>query len=73
VAWVSQVLGQGLIAFGMARLPASFSSVSLLVQPAAAAFLAWLLLGEALTGWQLVGGAGVVAGILLARRGSGLG
>jgi drug/metabolite transporter (DMT)-like permease len=70
VAWVSQVLGQGLIAFGLAHLPASFSSVSLLVQPAAAALLAWAILGEQLSAWQVVGGVGVIAGIFLARRGS---
>lgn len=70
VAWVSQVLGQGLIAFGMGHLPASFSAVSLLVQPAAAALLAWAILGEALSGWQALGGIAVIAGILLARRGS---
>ena len=67
LAWVSQGLGQGLIALGLKRLPASFSSVTLLVQPAAAAVLAWVLLGEALSGWQLLGGVSVVFGILLAR------
>ena len=70
LAWLAQVVGQGLIAFGMARLPASFSSVSLLLQPPAAAVLAWLLLGESLSGWQLAGGAAVLAGIVWARRAS---
>ena len=70
LAWVSQVAGQGLIAFGMAHLPASFSSVSLLVQPAAATVLAWALLSESLSWWQAAGGAAVLGGILLARRGS---
>lgn len=69
LAWVSQGAGQGLIALGLKRLPASFSSVTLLVQPAAAALLAWLLLGEALGGWQVLGGIAIVAGVLLARRG----
>jgi drug/metabolite transporter (DMT)-like permease len=72
VAWVSQVFGQGLIAYGLAHLPASFSSVSLLVQPAAAALLAWAILGEQLTAWQALGGVGVMGGIFLARRGSRL-
>lgn len=70
LAWVSQVAGQGLIAFGFKRLPASFSSVTLLVQPPAAAFVAWVILGEGLSWWQAAGGAAVVAGILLARRAS---
>lgn len=70
LAWISQVGGQGLIAFALAHLPASFSSVSLLVQPVAAAILAWLILDEALTGWQGLGGLVVLAGIALARRAS---
>lgn len=68
LAWVSQVAGQGLIAYALAYLPASFSSVSLLVQPMAAAILAWLILDEALTWWQGLGGLVVLAGIGLARR-----
>ena len=70
IAWVSHVGGQGLIAFALAHLPASFSSVALLVQPVSAAALAWLLLGEALGGLQALGAAVVIAGILLARRAS---
>jgi len=54
----------------VAHLSASFSSVSLLVQPVAAAALAWLLFGEALAALQWWGGAAVLLGITLARRGS---
>ena len=68
LAWISQVAGQGLIAFALAHLPASFSSVSLLVQPVAAAMLAWLILNEALTWWQGLGGLVVLAGIAFTRR-----
>ena len=70
IAWVSHVGGQGLIAFALAHLPASFSSVALLVQPVSAAILAWVLLGGALGGLQALGAAVVIAGILLARRAS---
>ena len=70
LAWISQVLGQGLIVYGLAHLPASFSSVGLLIQPVAAALLAWVLLGEALGALQLAGGAAVLVGILVARRAS---
>ena len=63
----SQILGQGLIAWGMAHLPASFSSVSLLVQPVAATVLAWIILGEAFGGLQALGGVVVLAGILTCR------
>ena len=69
LALVSHASGQSLIAFALAHLPASFSSVGLLLQPAIAACLAWLVLGERLSGWQGVGGAVILCGIYLARRG----
>ena len=67
MALVSQVAGQGLIAWAMAHLPASFSSVSLLVQPVAAAILAWVLLAEPFGALQALGGAVVLAGIVICR------
>ncbi|WP_029006829.1 DMT family transporter [Azospirillum halopraeferens] len=70
LALVSHAGGQSLIAYALAHLPAAFSSVSLLLQPAAAAVFAWALLGESLGPWQAAGAAIVLAGILLARRGS---
>ena len=70
LAMVSQVLGQGLIAYAFAHLPASLSSVSLLIQPVMAALFAWLLFHEAIGPAQWIGGAMVLGGIYLARRGS---
>jgi drug/metabolite transporter (DMT)-like permease len=70
LALVSQVAGQSLIAYGFAHLPASFSSVSLLFQPVLAALYAWAILGEGMGALQMAGGAIVLAGIWLARRGS---
>jgi drug/metabolite transporter (DMT)-like permease len=67
LALLSHVGGQGLIAYALAHLPAAFSSVSLLVQPVAAALFAWLLLAEAFGPLQALGGAIVLAGILLCR------
>lgn len=60
--------GQGMIAFAFAHLPAGFSSLSLLIQPVAAAILAWIILGEAVGPVQAAGGAVVLFGILIARR-----
>jgi drug/metabolite transporter (DMT)-like permease len=71
LALLSHVGGQSLIAYALAHLPAAFSSVSLLLQPVAAALLAWLILSEALGLLQGLGGAVVLAGIAIARRGSG--
>jgi drug/metabolite transporter (DMT)-like permease len=70
LALISQILGQGLIAYAFAHLPASLSSVSLLIQPVMAALFAWALFGEAIGAAQFVGGAVVLAGIWLAKRGS---
>ena len=70
LALVSQIGGQGLIIWALAHLPASFSSVSLLVQPAAAAVLARGLLGERLTPLQAAAGLITLAGIALAGHGS---
>ena len=70
IALVSQIGGQSLITYSLADLPAAFSSVGLLLQPIAAAALAWAILGEALGWWQALGGAVVLSGIALARRGS---
>ena len=67
LALVSQVAGQGLIAWSMAHLPAAFSSVSLLVQPLTAALLAWVLLSEPFGPLQALGGAVVLAGIVICR------
>ena len=72
LALVSHVGGQGLITFALAHLPAAFSSVGLLLQPAVAAALAWIILNEPVGMWQSLGGAIVLAGIILARQGSRL-
>jgi drug/metabolite transporter (DMT)-like permease len=69
LAVVSQIGGQGLIAYAFAHLPASFSSVSLLIQPVVAALLAALILNEPLHPLQVAGGIVVLAGIAVAGRG----
>lgn len=68
LALICQVAGQSLIAYAMAHLPASLSSLSLLIQPVCAAAYAWILLGEAISTMQFAGGAIVLLGIYLARK-----
>jgi len=68
LALVSHVGGQTLIAFALGHLPASFSSVTLLLQPVIAAILAVPFLNERLGHWQILGGAITLAGIGLATR-----
>lgn len=68
LSWLSQAGGQSLITYALAWLPTTFSSLTLLLQPVVAGILAWLLLGEALTLWQCIGGSIVLIGIWLARQ-----
>ena len=70
LALVTQILGQGLIAYAFAHLSASLSSVSLLIQPVVATLAAWAIFGETVGAAQVIGGAIVLAGIWLAKRGS---
>jgi drug/metabolite transporter (DMT)-like permease len=71
LALVAQAAGQSLIAYAMAHLSAPMSSVSLLVQPMMATLYAWALFGETIAPLQMAGAVAVLAGIYLARRGSG--
>ncbi|HUL05610.1 MAG TPA: DMT family transporter [Candidatus Acidoferrum sp.] len=68
LALSAQAFGQAFIALAMSRLPAPFTSVALLIQPFLAILLGWLILGEAATVLQFVGGFVVLAGILISRR-----
>ncbi len=70
LGWIVHAGGQGLVAFSMAWLPATFSSLTLLIQPVVAAILASIFLGEPLTVVQAAGGSIVIAGIVLASRGA---
>ena len=66
---LSHALGQGLIAFALAHLPAGFSALALLLEPVLAALFAWLWLAEGLAVLQWLGGVAVLAGIGVAARG----
>ncbi|MDF3037037.1 MAG: EamA/RhaT family transporter, partial [Paucimonas sp.] len=50
LAFIAQIGGQTVIAYAMAHLSASLSSVSLLIQPLTATIAAWLLLQEPMSG-----------------------
>jgi drug/metabolite transporter (DMT)-like permease len=70
VAWV--VLLGTLVPFGaetaaLRHLPATIVSLIAMIEPVGAAALAWVWFGESLAAVQIVGGAAVLAGILLAQ------
>jgi drug/metabolite transporter (DMT)-like permease len=64
----THVVGQGLIAWGLGRLPAPIAAVVMLVQPVVAALLGWLVYGEGLVLQQALGGLLVLAGVVLAQN-----
>jgi drug/metabolite transporter (DMT)-like permease len=66
LALVSHTAGQGLIAYGLAHISASVSSVMLMWQPVVAAILAWLILNEPLTPARVAGGLVIILGIAIA-------
>jgi drug/metabolite transporter (DMT)-like permease len=67
LAWVSHAGGQGLLAVALGRLPAAFSSLVIFLEAIAAAFFAWLILGEPVSLVQGAGGLAILAGIYVAR------
>jgi drug/metabolite transporter (DMT)-like permease len=70
LALISHAAGQSLIIWALAHLSASFSSLTLLIQPVVAAILAWVLFAESLTVTQIAGAVLVLAAIPLASRSS---
>jgi drug/metabolite transporter (DMT)-like permease len=69
LALISHAAGQGLIAFALAHLPAGLAALGLLTEPVAAALLALAILDEPITAWQMAGGAIILWGIFIARKG----
>jgi drug/metabolite transporter (DMT)-like permease len=67
LAWVSHVGGQGLLSVALGSLPAMFSSLVIFLEALAAAGLGWLVLGEAVTPLQGLGGLVILIGIFVAR------
>ncbi|MEN3364175.1 MAG: hypothetical protein V7606_1449 [Burkholderiales bacterium] len=70
LALLAQIGGQTVIAYASAHLPASLSSVSLLIQPLTATIAAWIIFTEVISPVQMAGGALLLWGIYLSKRGS---
>ncbi|WP_244486767.1 DMT family transporter [Aurantimonas sp. Leaf443] len=67
LATVSHAGGQGLLAFALGALSASFSSLVIFAEAVAAALFAYLFAGESLSLAQGAGGLLILAGIFVAR------
>ncbi len=64
---VMHVAGQGGVAWALGKLPASITAVTILIQPIVAGVLGWIVFGETLSPIQALGGALVLAAIVLAQ------
>ncbi|WP_088182377.1 DMT family transporter [Sphingobium sp. Z007] len=67
LALSSQLIGQGLLTYAIGWFSPLVLGVSLLLQPAVAALLGWLLFGEWLSPVDMVGTAAVAAALVLVR------
>lgn len=67
LALVSQVAGQGLMALGLAAVPPVFGALVFFLEVVSAALLGMLVLGEPLGLLQMLGGAIILAGLVVAR------
>lgn len=68
---VVQAAAQGLIAYGVGRLPIAMSTIMLWMQPVTAAIWSWVLFGEKLGALGLAGAALVLGGVYLVQRARG--
>jgi len=59
--------GQGGVAWALGKLPASVTAVTILIQPVVAALLGRVVFGETMTPLQMLGGAVVLAAVMLAQ------
>jgi drug/metabolite transporter (DMT)-like permease len=73
-AWVlllalgPQIVGHSTLNWALRYLSATFVSIATLAEPIGSGFLAYLILGEAITASTAIGGALVLAGIYIASR-----
>jgi drug/metabolite transporter (DMT)-like permease len=68
LALITQVTGYVSVAYALGHLPASVVSPTMVSQPVITALLAIPILGEPLTATQWIGGAAVVAGVIVVHR-----
>ncbi|MDZ7269124.1 MAG: DMT family transporter [candidate division KSB1 bacterium] len=69
IALVPQIMGHTSFNWALRHLSAPTVAVALLGEPVGASLLAWLLLGEKVAGWTMLGGLLTLAGVTLAIYG----
>jgi drug/metabolite transporter (DMT)-like permease len=63
----SQVIGQGLLVYGIGHVPPLIVGLALLTQPAISAFVGWTAYGETLSPLDWVGAIAIGAALVLVR------
>jgi drug/metabolite transporter (DMT)-like permease len=66
LALIPQLIGHTTFNWALKYLPASMVAVTILGEPIGSTILAYLILGEDLTIWKILGGFSIFAGILIA-------
>ena len=63
----SQVIGQGLLVYGIGHVPPLVVGIALLTQPAISAFVGWMAYGETLSPLDWIGAAAIGTALVLVR------
>lgn len=63
----SQVIGQGLLVYGIGHVPPLVVGLALLSQPAISAFVGWTVYGETLSPLDWIGAAAIATALVLVR------
>jgi drug/metabolite transporter (DMT)-like permease len=63
----SQVIGQGLLVYGIGHVPPLIVGLALLTQPAISAFVGWMAYGETLSPLDWIGAGAIGAALVLVR------
>lgn len=67
LALASQVIGQGLLVYGIGHLPPLVVGLALLIQPAISAFTGWIAYGETLSPVDWLGALAIAVALVLVR------
>lgn len=68
IATIGTIMPLTLFLSGMQKITSSKASIIVMIEPVTAAVAGWLLLGEALGGYQIVGACIVLCGLVLNRK-----
>jgi len=66
MALIPQIVGHSSLNWALGHLPATYVSLSVLLEPVGSALLAWLILTEPPTSEAIIGGALILAGVVIA-------